>query len=1059
MATDGEQLSEAPARTRRVASRFGRMAFALLAALLAALIVLWLVRKPIATHFIDRTLATSKVPARYEITDLGFGAQRLTNVVIGDPAHPDLVADWIETRTSIGLSGAEFAGVRAGHVRLRARLVGGRVSLGAIDRLLPPPSGKPFALPALDVAVEDARMRLETPQGIVGLRLSGSGRLDDGFEGDLAVVSDRLQASGCTVRRMSAAVRIAIADAAPRLIGPVRAGAIDCGGVAVARLGSDVDVTLSPALDHWHGNARLASGAAQAPGARARSLSGTIDFAGDARATKGTLDLAATGATTQAGTAQRLALKGAYHVGHTTGFSGTIGLAHAALSAQTMVKFAALDGGAGTPIAPLLRAAKQAVGAAARDVSGQGDVTVDLTGGKGTARVSKLALSSASGARIALTGGSGIAYGWPNGGLRLDIGVTTAGGGLPEARIVLAQTAPGAPVRGTATIQPYAAGDARLALTPVSFSAGAEGLTRIATIATLSGPLGNGRVDSLSLPIDARWDGRGALAIDGGCAPLSWQSINISGLTLQPGRLALCPTGTALVRIANGRIDGGARIGAARLVGRLGETPLTLAATGAELSLGRYGFALRGVETRIGSPDRVTRLDFAAVAGRLDGAAVTGTFGGGAGQIANVPLLLAEAEGEWTLRDGALRLIGALKVHDAADDARFQPLEAHDVTLALVDSHIAASGTLFEPSRQVKVADVRIDHALSSGTGDATLTVPNLAFTEDFQPELLTRLTFGVIADVRGTVTGEGHIAWNGDGVTSTGTFATDGTDLAAAFGPVTGISGTIHFTDLLALASAPGQVATIKTINPGIPVTDGRIVYQTYPDSRVLVNGGRWPFAGGTLSLEPTLLDFSAQQVRHMTFRVAGMQADQFLQQFDFDNLDATGTFDGVLPMVFDEDGGKISGGDLTVREGGGTLAYVGDLTQKDLGFWSNLAFQALKSLRYRSLSIGMNGPLAGEMVTDVRFAGISQGEGAKSNFLVRRLQRLPFVFNIRIKAPFRGLLDSAQSFYDPKRLIQRNLPQLLQQQNQAADPAKPAPVPNPTPTPIQPSASRIVP
>ena len=116
----------------------------------------------------------------------------------------------------------------------------------------------------------------------------------------------------------------------------------------------------------------------------------------------------------------------------------------------------------------------------------------------------------------------------------------------------------------------------------------------------------------------------------------------------------------------------------------------------------------------------------------------------------------------------------------------------------------------------------------------------------------------------------------------------------------------------------------------------------------------------------------------------------------------------------------------------------------------WANIAFQALKSLRYQSLRVGMNGPLAGEMVTDVRFAGISQGEGAKSNFIVRRLQKLPFVFNIRIKAPFRGLLDSAQSFYDPKRLIQRNLPALLQQ--------RAAPPPPKLPT-IQPPASRIVP
>ena len=81
------------------------------------------------------------------------------------------------------------------------------------------------------------------------------------------------------------------------------------------------------------------------------------------------------------------------------------------------------------------------------------------------------------------------------------------------------------------------------------------------------------------------------------------------------------------------------------------------------------------------------------------------------------------------------------------------------------------------------------------------------------------------------------------------------------------------------------------------------------------------------------------------------------------------------------------------------------------------------------------MNGPLAGEMVTEVRFAGVSQGEGAKTNFLIRRLQRLPFVFNIRIKAPFRGLLDSAQSFYDPKRLIGATCPRCSTRQNNAAE------------------------
>jgi hypothetical protein len=502
------------------------------------------------------------------------------------------------------------------------------------------------------------------------------------------------------------------------------------------------------------------------------------------------------------------------------------------------------------------------------------------------------------------------------------------------------------------------------------------------------------------------------------------------------------------MRLDGKRIGGGIRIAGLRLAGTLGGTPLTLSSSGVEWRHAATRFTLADVAARIGRTGSVTRLDFAGVDGRVAGGAIAGTFNGGAGQIGNVPLLLSNAAGEWRFAGSVLSLGGTLAVADAAESPRFNPLAARDVSLRLAGNAIIAQGTLYEPAKSIKVADVTIRHALARGAGAAHLAVPGITFGDGFQPEELTRLTFGVIADVRGTVRGQGDIAWSPQGVTSTGRFGTDKTDLAAAFGPVTGIKGEVHFTDLLGLESAPSQVATVAEINPGVAVTDGRIDYQLLRDLRVKVNSGRWPFAGGTLTLEPTLLDFASPQERHMTFRVDGMEARQFLQQFDFKNLDATGVFDGELPMLFDQSGGRIENGRLVVREGGGSLAYLGELTEKDLGTWGNIAFQALRSLRYRDLEIVMNGPLAGEMITAVRFAGVSQGEGAKSNFLVRRLQRLPFVFNVRIKAPFRGLIDSAASFYDPKRLIDRNLPALLEEQNKRADP--PA---------IQPPASEIMP
>ncbi|PMU86149.1 hypothetical protein, partial [Pseudomonas sp. GP01-A4] len=84
-----------------------------------------------------------------------------------------------------------------------------------------------------------------------------------------------------------------------------------------------------------------------------------------------------------------------------------------------------------------------------------------------------------------------------------------------------------------------------------------------------------------------------------------------------------------------------------------------------------------------------------------------------------------------------------------------------------------------------------------------------------------------VIANVVGAVSGEGHIRWTPQAVTSDGVFRTPGIDLAAAFGPASGIAGEVRFTDLLNLESAPGQITTIKSLNPGIAVNDGTVRYQ----------------------------------------------------------------------------------------------------------------------------------------------------------------------------------------------------------------------------------------
>jgi hypothetical protein len=161
-------------------------------------------------------------------------------------------------------------------------------------------------------------------------------------------------------------------------------------------------------------------------------------------------------------------------------------------------------------------------------------------------------------------------------------------------------------------------------------------------------------------------------------------------------------------------------------------------------------------------------------------------------------------------------------------------------------------------------------------------------------------------------------------------------------------------------------------------------------------------------------MVDLISEEPRRLVFRVDRVDAAQFLAGFDFENINATGQFTGVIPIVFDKDGGHVRGGRLEVIGDGGTLAYVGELTYEDLGTMANFAFNALRSLRYRYLVVEMDGDLAGEVITKIRFDGLSQGEGASRNFLTRQVEKLPLQFNVTISAPFLQLITSARSLYD---------------------------------------------
>jgi hypothetical protein len=681
-----------------------------------------------------------------------------------------------------------------------------------------------------------------------------------------------------------------------------------------------------------------------------------------------------------------------------------------------------LEAAGGTPLGPIAKAMAAAITRTARRFDIDGGIKVVNFPGGGAARVQNAVINGPAGAHASISGGSGVTYYWPAYALRVDTSIGMGGGGLPEGRVNLAQARPNGPLSGVALLAPYSAAGERLALDPVRFGPGPGGSTAVSTVAQLDGPFPNGRVRALRLPIQGHVGPAGAFAVGSGCAVVSWNYLQMSTLQLGATRLPVCPIGPAIIsKQPGGPLLAGARVNNPVLNGRLGSSPLHVQAAGGQIIGQKFGFDRFGM--RLGSATSPVLFDAARLTGSF-ARNLNGNFSGATGTIGKVPLQISDASGTWLYRNKDLTVNSALTVSDKDPNPRFYPLRSDNTHLTIAGDYVRATGALHLPATGSLITAVSIEHQLSTGAGYATLDVPGLAFGPSFQPDQLTRLTEGVVALVNGTVRGQGRIDWAAGGkISSTGDFSTFNMDLAAPFGPVTGLTTTMHFTDLLALETAPHQLATVASINPGIIVNNGVIRYQVLPNNLVRIERGEWPFMGGKLILDETVLNFGSPSAKRLTFELQGFDAKQFVDSLGFSGIDLTGTFDGVLPMIFDENGGRIVGGRLDSRPPGGELKYSGT---KPSGTAAGIAFDLLSDIRYKSMIVRLNGDLAGEFATNLTIEGPSLGQthGLVAGLVRKVFSQIPLRLNVNINGPFRALIQMAKAFKDPTQTIAPVMP-----------------------------------
>ncbi|HET9334796.1 MAG TPA: YdbH domain-containing protein [Sphingomicrobium sp.] len=1013
-------------------TRFGLLL--LLVLLVVAAAILWIWRKPIADDYLRDELARRGVTATYTLDRVGFRTQQVSNLSIGDPADPDLTVRRATIQLRIKLNGsAEIYRVVAHGVRLEGQLLrSGRVSWGQVDKLLPPPSGRPFRLPDLSVDLRDATIALGTPYGQMGFAVEGQGNLSGGFTGRLAARSPGLDLGACRLDRFAALVDIGVTARRPQVKGPIGATGLACpaSNLRLSQPRMEIDSSFAEGFDSFRGGGRLTLASFEAGENGLANVVSNLTFRGTPERAMGRIDLASQRSRLAEILADRTRFAGRYRLDAEHGTLDVVGDygANSVALSPSMLAMATdpLQSAQGTPLGPIAAALASAIRRAGTNFNVDGALRLVNRPGDGGVRIETANVSAPTGARVQVSGGDGITYYWPSGRIRIDGSIRTSGGGLPDSRIALSQPRSGAPMSGQAEIGPMAYGGSRLALSTVRFAARPGGWTEVNTVALLDGPFSGGRVTGLRIPISGRFGTGGALRFGERCLDAGFASLTAGSLHLAQTRLPICPAnGAILVRPAGGDVAINAATRNLRLRGRMGDSPFGLDAALVRFNGSRFNAT--SLATRMGNPDAPVLINAQTLSGSFAGGATAGTFAGGDAIIGNVPLRLSEAAGKWSLRDGDATVDGGLLLSSRSDQPTFYPLRSENVHFTMADGMIRTTGTLNHPASGTRVTDVTIAHNLESGIGDALLEVPGITFGPNLQPEELSPMTEGIIALVRGGLSGQGRIAWTGEGnVTSTGEFTVRDMGLAASFGPITGMNGTIVFTDLLGMQTAPGQVVTLESVNPGILVENGVLRYQLLPDNLVKIERGEWPFMGGRLILQETILNFGRPSPKRLTFEVVGLDARTFVDSMGFKELSASGTFDGVLPMIFDDEGGRIVGGRLDSREGGGTLAYNGVVNRANLGMIGGFAFDALRDLRYRSMIIRLDGYLDGEFATRMTIVGVGLGNTSTQQFL-RSVNRIPFNFNVTIKGPFRALIATAKSFRDPTQVIEPALPRPL--------------------------------
>lgn len=347
--------------------------------------------------------------------------------------------------------------------------------------------------------------------------------------------------------------------------------------------------------------------------------------------------------------------------------------------------------------------------------------------------------------------------------------------------------------------------------------------------------------------------------------------------------------------------------------------------------------------------------------GRMEGVAADAPF---------LALHVADAAGRFAVTGTASGLgltadVTRATVQDATRPRRFNPVIASG-SVRLADERW--SGGFDLSHGDAVLGRLTLAHDGTTGRGGVVIDAPSIVFTAGgLQPADLSPMVQDFVrSPATGSASFLGRIDWDPalpEG-SSSGRLIIPSIDFVSPAGPVKGLSGTIDFTNLAPLTTAPNQSLRIATLESIAPFTDLDLNFEM-DKAAIRVGAASIQAAGGTVSVEPFSVPLDRRPFSGVIILDRVQLGDLIAGSGFGDKVKLDAVVSGRLPFTQDPDSGvRIQSGTLYAVQPGRLSIQREALTGLEAGGGGDvppntvedLAYQAMENLAFDVLSADVN-------------------------------------------------------------------------------------------------------